>query len=270
MVVSDKGKAIGTIYPEGIYLPFETEIRSKIIEILPAKSFLKLIESHPEFTFQKEHRGKSWLGIRMQILKPDMAKYWGLDEVPGGIIINSVVPGSPAEKAGLQIGDIITSVGDLTILNDDNRNLEVFRNYIRQLPEGKETIELLRKSKRHTLEVNFTSAPKSQFLAEEFSEEILGIRVKELTQDIIIQNNLDFDTEGIWVSGVEEAGPASIADLEVNDLIMKINNTDIKNISDFKSNIDKQLSSGLDYIQLFINRNSKTHFIFIKIPSQVN
>ena len=270
LVVDSKGRAIGTIYPEGEYFPFMSEVdsRSDLMEILPAKNFVRLIESPPEIIFQKEHKGKSWLGIRMQILKKDMRKYWDIENIPGGIIVNSILPGSPAEKVGLQIGDIITQVGDLEIVNDDKRNLEVFRNYIRKIPEGTEKkMVLYRKGKQKIVQVNFTSAPKSQFLAEEFSEEHIGIRVKELTQDIIIQNDLDFDTEGIWVSGVEEAGPASIAGLKVNDLIIKINNTEIKNIVDFKKAIDKQLGSGLEYLQVLINRDSQTHFIFIKIPA---
>jgi serine protease Do len=267
LVVNHNGIPIGTVYPEGDYLPFisEMDVKSNLIEILPAKNFLRLIKAPPELTFQKEHRGKSWLGIRMQILKKEMAAYWGIENLSGGIIVNSIVPGSPAEKAGLKIGDIIGSVGDLTIVNDDKRNLEVFRNYIRKIPENEEmNMVLYRKGNKKTVKIAFTSAPKSQFLAEEFSEENIGIRVKELTQDIIIQNDLDFDTEGIWVSGVEEAGPASIAGLKVNDLIIKINNTDIKDIVDFKKAMDKQLGSGLEYIQILINRDSQTYFIFIK------
>jgi S1-C subfamily serine protease len=268
LVIDNKGNAIGIVCPEVDFLPFEIDRRggSNIIEILPAKNFTRLIGSPPELTLQKERSGKSWLGIRMQILTSDMAKYWGIEGVPGGIVINAVLAGSPAEKAGLQIGDIITSIGDLNIVNDDKKNLEIFRNYVRQLPQGKEKIRLLRDGKPLTVPIYLTSAPRSQFFAEEFIEETLGIRVKELTQDIIIQNDLDFDTEGIWVSGVEEAGPASIAGLEVNDLIMGINNMPVKNISDFKNSIHKEISSGSEYMQFFINRNSKTQFIFIKIP----
>jgi S1-C subfamily serine protease len=199
----------------------------------------------------------------MQILTSHMADYWDISG-SNGILVNSIVPGSPAEKAGLRVGDIITRIGELKIPNDDNRNLDVFRNYVRSLPEGKIELNIIRNQKTKTIIADLKSAPMSQFLAEEYKLEHLGFSVKELTQDIILNSNLAFDIEGVWVSRVEEASTASLGGLSVDDLILSINDMKISDLNQFKNKIEEIKRIKPKYIQFFIQRESKTQFIIIK------
>ena len=101
-------------------------------------------------------------------------------------------------------------------------------------------------------------------MADEYSDELLGLGVKELTQDYIINNDLDFDTEGVWVSRVEEGGSASIAGIDVNDLIISINNKPIQDLGDFKTVSSKIDDVKPEYIQVFLKRQGKTQFVYIK------
>lgn len=269
LVIDRRGAAIGIVFRgdqfnrvdlvESMGMPAEDEVT----EILPARYFMKLIENPPQLPIKKEGGGKSWLGIQMQILTRDMAEYWGLDNVHG-IIVNSIVPRSPGEKAKLQTGDIITSIGTFQIRNEEEKVVEEFRDYIRSLPEGEITLNLIRNHQPITVSVYLESAPKSQFFAEEFYDEHLGLRVQELTQDLILNHDLDFDSEGVWVSRVEGAGAANLAGLEVNDLILNIDDTRIKNLADFREIIAKLEQQQVEYIQVFIRRNQTTQYIFIK------
>jgi predicted metalloprotease with PDZ domain len=68
------------------------------------------------FTFSVSDRGR--LGIRTQPLSEQLARYFG---APGGLLITEVMPGSPAEKAGLRAGDCLTKVGDREVR--DGRDL---------------------------------------------------------------------------------------------------------------------------------------------------
>jgi S1-C subfamily serine protease len=113
--------------------------------------------------------------------------------------------------------------------------------------------------------VQLRSAPKSQFLAEEKLIKELGFSVKELTQDIFLNYNIDFDTEGVWVSKVESAGIASIAGLSIGDLILKINDKSISDIDEFDSYLKTIIDKDPEYIQFFILRQNKTQFLFLKI-----
>jgi serine protease Do len=241
-----------------------TESSSTIIEILLATDFNKLITNPPILSEMKNGTGKGWLGIQMQILTKDMAKYWDLDDT-SGIIINKIVPDSPSEAAGLEVGDIIISINDFRIKGDDKKNLDVFRNYVRNLDEKNVPLKYIRNGKIYSTNVILRSAPKSQSLADEKLIKHLGFSVKELTQDIFLNYNIDFDTEGVWVSQVESAGIASIAGLQLSDLILKINDKTISNLDDFDKHLKKILIEKPEYIQFFILRQDKTQFLFLKL-----
>ncbi len=270
LVVDIEGKAIGIIYrgenyynhyDYGYEAPYSNET---LLQILPAVQFLNILDNPPKHLSQKEGSGKSWLGIQMQILTKDMAAYWKINNTTG-IIINKVSPGSPAEKAGLKPGDIILSFGELKIQGYDKKNLDVLRVFVRNLPEGDISADIMRDKKLKTLTISLESAPKSRFLAEEYSNGHLGIGVKELTQDYISNNDLDFNTEGVWVSRLEDAGAASLGGIGINDLILRINESEIKNLKDFEKNIKDIHESGEEYIQIFLNRQGKTRFVYIKV-----
>jgi serine protease Do len=266
LAVGANGVAYGVVYRGSDLLEIDMDIPSaahSLVQVLPTHYLTDLIENPPLLTLQRAGSGKSWLGIQMQILSKDMAEYWG---IPGvyGIIVNSVVPKSPAEEAGIQTGDIITAIADLTINSEDRQELDVFRNYVRLLPEGSTKLSLIRNNKKKDIDVVLQSAPKSQALAEEVSEKRLRFTVKELTQDIILANDLDFDTQGVWVSRIEEAGAASLGGLQVNDLIISVNNKTVDNLDGFRDRMKSVFASDSEYLQLFVMRNNRTQFVFIK------
>ena len=269
LAVNGKGAAIGVVYrSESYYSHYEysfddPSMGQSLFQIVPAGQFLPLFENPPRLVTQKEGSGKSWLGIQMQILTKDMAAYWDLKE-KNGIIINKVLPGSPANKAGLKPGDIILSFGNLQISSYDKKNLDILRDYVRNLPEGNIPARILRDKKSMELSIYLESAPKSRFLAEEYSDEFLGLGVKELTQDYIINNDLEFDTEGVWVSRIEDAGAASLGGIDINDFILSINDEEIKSLEDFTDSTKDLKESEMEYIQVFLKRQGKTRFIFIK------
>jgi serine protease Do len=235
-----------------------------IKQLLPASLFIALIEKPPVLELQATGAGKSWLGIRMQILTDDMAEYWGLGDAKG-IVVNSVLPKSPAEKAGLETGDIITQIAGFQVRNDEKSTLDIFRNYIRTLPEGPHKMVVYRDKMLKEMTIVLESAPKSVFMAEEYFNEALGLRVKEITQDIILSGNLDFDVEGVWVSRVEEAGPAGLSGLTVDDIIVEVNEEKVKDLNAFKKRVESVLKQEPEYIRLFIKREGKTQFIFIRV-----
>ena len=275
LAVNAIGVPIGVVYrSENYYSNYEyafddPSMGFSLFQIVPARQFLPLFKEPPRLVTQKEGSGKSWLGIQMQILSKDMAAYWDING-KNGIIINKVLPGSPAEKAGIKAGDIVLSFGNLKINSYDKKNLDILRDYIRNLPEGNISVQILRNKKAREATVYLESAPKSRFLAEEVSDQYLGLGVKELTQDYIINNDLKFDTEGVWVSRIEDAGAASLAGIDVGDLIISINDVEIKDLEDFTSSTNELKKLKSEYTQVFLKREGITRYVFIKTMRENN
>jgi serine protease Do len=269
LVAGPDGEPAGVVFrSDGMALGMQYEVdmsysAALLTELLPASLFRDLIKDPPKLERQVSGTGKSWLGIQMQVLKSEMADYWGLDTLRGIIVIR-VMPNSPAEQAGIRIGDIITRMGDLRVEGEDDRTVDILRNHIRSLPEGPVPVTIWRDGHPMDKTVVLESSPKSQFFAEEYSEEQLRFSVKELTQDIILQSDLDFDTEGVWVSRVEEAGAASLSGLMVDDLILSIDGHKIRNLDEFKQEMKRSLVSKPALIEFFIKRRDNTLFIYIK------
>ncbi|MBN2424497.1 MAG: PDZ domain-containing protein [Calditrichaceae bacterium] len=233
-----------------------------LLKIMPYSQFRDLIANPPVYN-KKESTRKKWLGVYMQPFTIDMAKYFGNDSIRG-VLLNTIIKDSPAEKAGLQSGDVIMAINNVKVDAKTNNDLDVFREVIRSQQDSMITIDIFRDGKILPVSVQLAETPISQFLADEVTNSKLGFSVKELTQDIIIAKQLDFETEGVWVSKVEQAGWADVAGLVIGDLILKINETGAENLKVVEEIFDHINNSKPDYIQLFIKRNGDTRFLYVK------
>jgi serine protease Do len=99
---------------------------------------------------------RGWLGLGIQPLTPELAKSFGVS-TDEGILVNQVMPKSPAETAGLKIGDVILSV--------DGKRIKDTRQLQRQIAESEigNTIELvvLREKAKRTLKIQVGEMPAS-------------------------------------------------------------------------------------------------------------
>lgn len=231
-------------------------------EIIPYANFKALLANPPEYK-EKETARKKWLGIYMQPFTRKLAGYFNAEDIHG-ILINTVLKNSPAQRAGLQTGDVIVSINDTDLKAEKFSDLDTFRDIIRHQNDAAVKLRILREDKLITVNVTLGDTPISQFLADEVDNVRIGFSVKELTQDIILAKNLNFDTQGVWVSKVENAGWADVGGLRIGDLILAINEqpiSDLKDIGESLESIEKQQPQ---YISFFIKRNGETRFLFIK------
>jgi C-terminal processing protease CtpA/Prc len=118
--------------------------------------------------------------------------------------------------------------------------------------------------------VNLGETPISQFLAKEVSSEFFGFSVKELTQDVILNQRLEGDGDGLWVSRVERGGWADVAGLRVGDLLMEINKQKTTKIDEIETLFDNIENENREYVMLLINRRGQTQFLFMDIRKEIN
>lgn len=270
LVLNAKKEAVGIIRSSGYNsvpnFGFDNSDSYEPMEIIPYEQFRALIKNPPVFK-KKETKRKKWLGIYMQPFTHKMAAYFGQDSL-SGILINTIFEKSPAQKAGLQIGDVLTALDGRPLRAEEDTDLEEFRRIVREHKSDKIVFTVFRNNRFLDITVTLGEAPISAYLADELSNSLLGFSAKELTQDIIIAKQLEYDTEGVWVSKVERAGWADVAGLQVGDLLLKINEKKISALNDLKTCFEKIEQDKPEYISLFIKRGSETRFLFLKTDFQ--
>jgi len=128
---------------------------------------------------------RGYLGVRPQTVDNAIARSYGLDKAQGALV-KSVVAGSPADKGGLQRGDLILSIG--------GKPLEASRLVtIERLEEQVTDEEKVRR------EVSAGNAERS----------VAGISVEALSEDVRDRNRIDDDTKGVRVVKIDKRVPAS-------------------------------------------------------------
>jgi serine protease Do len=220
-----------------------------------------------------EHRvERGSIGIEFNAQEnPAIARVYGGQ---GGITISSVVPGSPAERAGLKVGDTIFSVDGKTIKNGD----ELVSDIASRKPGSKVMLGYFRNGKKD--EAAVTVADRAKLFATRLGEQEeggeqstpkqskLGAIVRNLTPDMADRLNVP-SGQGVVV---QEVKPGSFADdvgLTRGDVILEINKQKVNSEDDF-DRVQSGLKSGQDVVFLVrqrgAGRNDGTIFLAGTLP----
>lgn len=219
------------------------------IPISMAKNFIpQLIE--------KGKVARGYLGIGIQDVTPELAKSFGLSTEMGALIAN-VYPGGPANKAGIQPGDLVLSFNGKPIQNPHDLPVFVSQTAV----HSQATVELLRKGEKKSLTVEvgeLEQAEKELSQAEQTSNQ-LGIAVRDLQPEEKNQLNLK---QGVLVVKVAPGSRAEWVGIRTGDLILEVNNSPVKNIFDYNNALN-QIKNG-EVLRVFIKRGNLTTFYAFK------
>lgn len=183
---------------------------------------------------QLKERGevtRGWLGVQIRDLDESLSSYYQLKPF-SGVFVEKVVPGDPADQAGIQASDIIISVDGQTVAS--GRELA---NIVANTPVGQKTkVRLIRDGKKKTIVVKVAKQAddKVQMASNDSSRDELGLEVTELTTERARQFGLDEDDSGVLVIEVERNSKADKAGVSIGDIIKGINRKKVKNVEDYQ------------------------------------
>lgn len=170
---------------------------------------------------------RGFLGVTYEEVDQDMVEYFNLPQI-GGALINHVQPKSPAEKAGIKRGDIITEIEGNRV-----KRHEDLPYFIAQIaPGSKIGMKGFREGKLKTYKaVLATNEFGSQAVQQqERLDDRLGVEVNNISRDIREQLGLN---SGVMVSKVEPGSSAQRAGFKRGDIISEINRNDIADVDDY-------------------------------------
>lgn len=210
------------------------------------------------------HVSRGWLGVLIQDVTRELAESFGMEK-PRGALIAKVLPNSPAEQHGFEVGDIVTKFNGHEIVRSSN-----LPPVVGLTPVGKSVdVEILRDGKVKTLEIRIGELPEEeQQLAssggiKESQNNRLSVVVADLSRDE--RNELDIKENGVIVTHIG-SGPARKAGIRKGDVILMLNNQDVKSADQFETLVD-ELPVGKS-VPLLIQRRGGPVFLALKVPDE--
>lgn len=206
-----------------------------------------------------EARGRvAWgfLGVSIQDLSPDVAKAMGFSDTKGALV-NNVLPGHPAEAAGIRRGDIITEFDGKPVAN-----VRALQRAVSFTPVGKSVaVEVFRAGKRETMTVTVGEAVTAERSAPSLpARRDLGMTVEELDAEKLKKFKLREGEEGLVVSDVAKGGPAGTAGVRVGDLIREVNRREVRSLEAYRGALRREEAE----VDLFLLKRGEA-FLYVAV-----
>lgn len=206
---------------------------------------------------------RSWIGVEVQPLLESSNSHTG-------ILISSVLSGSPAARAGLRSGDVITSIDDTETTAVFKEQIPQFNQFIATIPVGK-TIQakLVRGTTPMTLAISTIERPKAVDRDRELKS--WGMCATNITPVIQKEKQLA-SPDGVIISSVLPSGPSGSCKpaLKEEDIIIKVNNDPIKDLSQLKALTTKILQGKTNTVPVLVGfiRDEKNYVTVVKVGKE--
>ncbi len=231
---------------------------------IPANAASNVIDQLIKFGETK----RGWLGVRIQEVTKEIADVEKLKK-PEGALVASVGQNSPAEKAGIKAGDIILEfdgkkINTMKKLPNVVASTEVGKSVVLKIWRNKKLI-----SKRLTLGRLETSEEfketKPKIVKKDVDIQSLKIAVRDLNEQDITSRKLNKKTQGVVITEISNRSPLANL-LNVNDIIIEVQKTSVKNSSDLNKIVNSIFKKGEKTLLLtVINNNNRRRYLGVKI-----
>ncbi len=198
---------------------------------------------------------RGWLGVVIQDITPDMAESLGIAE---GVIIAQIMPGSPADKGGLRVGDVVVEVDGQRVSEVRELQFKIMRT-----EPGKEiNLKVIREGKEISLRIKVGEMPEEMPTAgEELGEAELGLVLRDLTPE----EERRLGTKGVLVVRVNPNSLAMQSGIISGDVILQVGNRPVSNVREFQQNIDALRQAGRESALLLIRRRGNNLFLVLRL-----
>ncbi len=207
---------------------------------------------------------RGYLGVGIQSVTPQLSKALNL-HTEHGALVSDVVAGTPAAKAGLQRGDVITAVNGKPV--PDPRELQQIITTTK--PGTTVTLQVLRNVRQLTIPVTIAELPPETALAPApvvpQGGPLQGLSVTEMTPAIAREIGVPPSTPGIVITAVADGTPAAFAGLDKGMVIQEINRQPVRSVAEFRALAQR---AGNQPVLLLVNDGGTTRFIVVPPAGQ--
>jgi len=203
---------------------------------------------------------RGYLGIMIQGVTPDLAKAFNLPAAEGALV-GDVTPDSPGAKAGLQKGDVVTTLNGQPISDFTDLRLRIAQS----APGTVVKMDVLRNGQKMQITATLAEFPEKTPTAENKEEgqgtqEMQGVQVENLSPELAQQLNVPAGTRGVVITNVDPNSTAAESGLSRGDIIQEVNRKAVSNVQQFREAIR---SAGNQPLLLLINKQGVTSYVVI-------
>jgi serine protease Do len=208
----------------------------------------------PQLKTGKVVRG--WLGVAIQDVTPELAKALELGQKTEGVLISDVTPGSPADKAGLERGDVITRFDGRPIESAH----ELSRRVASKEPGSQINMAIVRDGNKKdiALRIGTLGEKAAAKPAESKAAGKWGLSLQTLTPSLAKRLGYDQSEKGLIVSSVEPLSPAAEAGIQRGDVIKEIERSQVQDMEDMRNIMDDLPKD--DNLLLLVKRGKSTFY----------
>ncbi len=200
---------------------------------------------------EEGHVTRGWLGVTVQSLNDELADSFGRKNSHGALI-NEVVKDSPADKAGLQRGDILLEYDDQPIMEMSDLPRLVAATPVKKTVE----VKIFRDGKERKVKVTVGKLDEEEqdiMSGDEEGTGTLGVTVTNMTRELAERFGIE-GAEGVLITRIVPESPAAKANLQVGDLIIEADGKAINSVKDFEEFVGRRSAGKV--LRLLIQRKS--------------
>ncbi len=204
-----------------------------------------------------------FIGILPQELDENLAEAKGV-KLGRGVLVSNVTDASPANKAGIENGDVITEFNSEPV-----KDVAQFRRLVADAPVGQRVpLLLVRDSKQMNLSVILAARPDAQLASAPKaaeSKDWLGLKVEDPSSSGPARKGAGrkASATGVVVSRVDESSPADASGIQEGDLITEVNGTEIRGSADFAAALKRAKASSKPIVML-VTRDGTSQYLAVK------
>jgi serine protease Do len=211
----------------------------------------------------KEHGriDRAWLGVQIQPVTAEIADSLGLKKAEGAIVAQPQAD-SPASKAGIVAGDVITEIDGKAI--KDSR--ELARKVGMMAPGTKIKVTLARKGEIKTLTLTLGKMPNEQRAKADTSDEMSAGDSPRLGLNLAPAKDVaGSGDQGVAVVGVDPNGPAAERGIKTGDVILDVAGKAVANTAEVRKALSDARTAGKNTVLLRVKTAEATRFVALPI-----
>ncbi len=204
---------------------------------------------------------RAWLGVQVQPVTAGIAESLGMKNASGALV-DEAQPDTPAAKAGVQAGDVITAVNGTAI--KDSRSLA--REISGMAPGSSAKLDILRKGEQKTIDVTLATMPNQPEKQAKAGDNGAMPGVPRLGLSVAPASEVaGAGSKGVVITAVDPDGPAAERGLKSGDVILDVGGKSVGNVSELRSALSEAKSGGKKDVLIRVKTADNTHFVAVPI-----